>query len=67
LDIGWIDLRNFSRSISLPIAKLYANQFVELQVIHEFPENPANNDLTAGNEAMAFGIEKLGIQFSNPD
>jgi hypothetical protein len=67
LDIGWIDLRNFSRSISLPIAKLYANQFVELQVIHEFPENPANNDLTAGIEAMAFGIEKLGIQFSNPD
>jgi hypothetical protein len=67
LDFGWIDLRNFSRSISLPIAKLYANQIVELQVIHEFPENPAKNDSIVGSGPLAFGIEKLGIQFSNPD
>ena len=67
LDFGWIDLRKFSRSISLPISVLYTNQIVELQLHHEFPGKPTDNDLTAEIGPASFGIEKFGIQFSNPD
>jgi len=67
MDFGWIDLRKFSRSIALPISALHTNQIVDLQLHHEFSEKPGASDLAADIEAASFGIEKFGIQISNPD
>jgi len=66
LDFGWVDLRKFDRSICLPIAALHTNEIVELQLCHEFQEKPADNDLGSYTGETSFGIEKLGIQYSNP-
>ena len=67
LDFGWIDLRKFNRSIALPISALHTNQVVDLQLHHEFPGKTGDSDLAANIEAVSFGIEKFGIQISNPD
>ena len=67
VDFGWIDLRNFVRTICLPITALLTNQIVELQLFHEFPERLAEDGMPADDGQVSFGIEKFGFQFSKPE
>lgn len=67
VNFGWIDLRTFPQSISIPISALHTNEVVEIQLLHEFPERPSEKDLTSHDGLISFGMEKLGFQFSNPE
>ncbi len=61
LEHGWVDLTQFTRGITLPVAELGDNQAVVVRIRHEFA------DESDGDRRSAFGIEKFGIQFSNPE
>jgi hypothetical protein len=67
VNFGWIDLRTFSRSISIPVSALHTNEVVEIQLSHEFPERASDNDFTSDDGLISFGVEKFGFQFSNPE
>ena len=66
-DHGWLDLRGFTRSITLPVSELHANQSVVVRIQHEFADEPGEQSTSAGGIETAFGIEKFGIQFANPE
>lgn len=65
-DYGWQDLRRFSRRITLPVSELQANQRVVVRISHEFAGEPGAQS-KAFAQGSAFGIEKFGIQFANPE
>lgn len=65
-DCGWQDLRRFTRRITLPVSGLQANQCVVVRINHEFAGEPGAQS-PAPAQGTAFGIEKFGIQFANPE
>jgi hypothetical protein len=67
LEFGQIDLRSFVRSIAIPVTALHINQIVEIALHHEFPEHTPDTGKTPGTENIAFGIERIGFQFLNPE
>ena len=67
VDFGWLDLRRFDRSISLPVSALQPNQAVAIRIHHGDPQLPADDPRVPETKRNAFGIEKFGIQFSNPE
>jgi hypothetical protein len=67
LDYGSLDLREFARSIKLPVAALQPNQTVVVRLRHELADESDNQVAGPAGPGSAFGIEKFGIQFSNPE
>jgi len=67
LDFGWLDLRRFTRSISLPVSALGPNQTVIVQVHHVNRTTCDNDRQASAEESSAFGIEKFGIQIIHPE
>ncbi|NQX88194.1 MAG: hypothetical protein HRT77_05990 [Halioglobus sp.] len=67
LNYGWLDLRRFVRTITLPVSAMQRNQTVVVKIAHEFAEEQSSPPNTTMSPPTAFGIEKFGIQFSNPE
>jgi hypothetical protein len=62
---GCIDLREFPRSITIPISSLHKNQVVEVQLVHQFPEQAVIESSAVDGQPISFCIEKFGFNFSN--
>jgi len=67
IEFGWLDLRRFVRSISLPVSALQPNQAVVIQIRHARGGTPDLDQQTSEMSRATFGIEKFGIQLSNPE
>lgn len=66
-EYGWLDLRQFARTLSLPVSELHANQSAVVRIHHEFAEETETHSAAPAGTGTAFGIERFGIQFSNPE
>ena len=64
---GCIDLREFPRSITIPISSLQKNQVVEVQLVHQFPKQAETDSSSVNERPISFGIENFGFKFSNRD